>query len=175
VLLLASACGTASGSFRFTGSGMREAFESWKRTATPKTRSTIEALDDDPSILIHVLRGRIEVDSRGGASMFAGSNQARRQCIFHPAASGVHWNRNFDVVYDEDQQRRMADARHIATPIEAILQHEIMGHIVPLLIAPERMNAPFEVLEREAVRQENEYRLHVGLPPAPEPAQSKAP
>jgi hypothetical protein len=175
VLLLASACSTAGGSFRFTGSGMREAFESWKRTATPKTRSTIEALDEDPSILIHIIRGHIDEDSRGGASVFAGSKQAHQQCTLHPVAPGVRWSRNFDVIYDEEQQRRMAEARHLATPIEAILQHEIMGHIVPLLIHPELMNAPFEVLEREAVRQENEYRLHVGLPPVPEPAKSKRP
>jgi hypothetical protein len=169
VLVLTSACSTAGGSFRFTGSGMREAFESWKRTATPKARSTIEALDQDPSVLIHVIRGRLKKRSRGGATMLAGSEDGHWYCTFHPAAPGVRPNRNFDVVYDEEQARRMADALHMATPIEAILQHEIMGHLLLVLLHPEQANDPGEENELEAVRQENEYRLHVGLPPMPEP------
>jgi hypothetical protein len=175
VLVLASACGTTTGSFRFSDPGMRQAFENWKRTATPKTRSTINALDEDPSLLIHVIRGRIERPSRGGATVYAGSKLAHHQCIFHPAAPGVRWNRNFDVVYDEEQQRRMSVERNLPTPVEAILQHEIMGHVVPLLLDPAIANLPIDQSELQAVRQENEYRRHIGLVPIPERTESEVP
>jgi hypothetical protein len=168
-LVLANACATTTRSFRFTGDGMREAFESWRRTATPKTRSTIDALDEDPSILIHIIRGRIDVESRGGATTLAGFPPARKQCILHPSAPGVRWNRNFDIIYDEDQQRRMAKRLGFETPIEAILQHEVMGHIIPVIVNPALATRSVEETEREAVLQENEYRGHVGLPLMPLP------
>ena len=170
LMVLASACGPTKGSFRFTGAGLPEAFENWRRTATPKTRATIDALDNDPSLLIHVLRGRIKKrKTRGAWTSVAGSQDAIEQCILHPPVDGVRWNRNFDVVWDEEQQRAMALELGLPSPVEALLQHEIMGHIIPVLLNPALATRSVEDAEPEAIRQENEYRRHVGLPLVPEP------
>ena len=61
--------------------------------------------------------------------------------------------------------------RHgLVNPIEALLHHEVIGHILPVLRDSEllrRIKASLRLKqenERGAVQQENEYRAYVGLP-----------
>lgn len=67
----------------------------------------------------------------------------------------------------------MGKALGIPHPVEVILHHEIMGHIVPVLQNPQllqrllREKALWDVLERNAVETENRYRRRLGLPEMP--------
>jgi hypothetical protein len=51
----------------------------------------------------------------------------------------------------------------LQSPIEALLHHEIVGHIVPVLAEPMWLKRPWLEIEAYAVARENEYRKHVGL------------
>jgi hypothetical protein len=169
VLLLACACSTThSGSFKFSESDMTAAFGSWYAKAPPKTRATIDALDQDETI--HIIRGRVaDKDSRGASSSPASSRPSRKQCIMHPATTALKPERDWDVVFDEELQQRQEAKLGLPNPVEALLQHEIMGHIVPALLDPSEIYNPSNDNEPKAVRQENDYRKHVGLPLVPVP------
>ena len=175
--IICTACGTCGGcatpasSFYFTGEGLEEGAQSWRRQAPPATRATIDTLVVDRTVLIHFVRGNLSGEwARGAMSVPASHKRARQHCIFHPLSRGIMPERNWDVVYDQKQAEAEARRLGVVNPIEALLHHEVMGHILPILQDPdllERIEADLKLKlanELSAVRVENEYRKYVGLP-----------
>lgn len=180
--IICTACGTCGGcatpaasSFRFTGEGLEEGVRSWRKQAPPATRATIDTIVLDRTVLIHFVRGNLAGQpSRGAIAVLAADDVAKRQCLWHPVVAGIKPDRNWDLIYDPKRAEEETKRLGFVNPIEALLHHEVMGHILPILRDPdllERIRRDLRLKlenERSAVQQENEYRRHVGLPLVPE-------
>ena len=179
--IIGTACGTCGGcatpasSFYFTDEGLAEGARSWRRQAPPATQATIDTLVVDGTVLIHFVRGNLTGQpSRGSLSLPASSLRAKVYCLLHPAVKGIKPERNWDVVYDPKMAEAEAQRLGVVNPLEALLHHEVIGHILPVLQDPGLVKRIGESLrlrdenERSAVQRENEYRRHVGLPLVPE-------
>ena len=103
----------------------------------------------------------------------ATSKLSKRLCLLHPRVLGISPERDWHVIYDAklraDQEKRLG----LPTPVEAILQHELIGHVLPVLLDPSLIGLVtadpelWEQHERHAIAAENRYRRHVGLPEVP--------
>jgi len=168
-----AACGTLSASgLRFTGNGLVDAAQRWGKTAPARDREAIRRLKSDRTLLIHVIRGKIERGkSRGTAAYRASNPLAKRQCILHPPSDGIEPERNWDVVYDEELQVSMERELRLASPLEALLHHELLGHIALILYQGQKVtnvgDDAWWQAEDEAIRRENEYREAAHLPLVP--------
>lgn len=152
--------------FHFVSPDMEASFQRWKETAPPKDRKTIERLEEDDTVIIHVVPGVVShLKSRGGQTAFAFSKEAKPGCMMrHPWSFGIDWNRNFDIIYDEEL---MQQAWGFPNPVEAFLHHELIGHVARILDDPTSIEDPEP--ESYAIERENEYRQYVGLELVPVP------
>ena len=175
LVMLGLACVTdgASG-FWISGKRLQGAVDNWERLSPPATRETIRKLKRDRTSLVHIKEGKIDnPDSRGAASTVAMGDPIELGCDTHPDSSNIDGRRNWDVIYDRRLQEAKEQELKLPSPVEALLHHEIIGHIVPALEDPKiidearKSKARREQLEEEARQRENEYRSAVGLPPVP--------
>jgi hypothetical protein len=118
LMVVGVACSTThAGSFRFSGEDMRQAFKSWREKTSPKTRTTLDALNEDEGLLIHVIRGKLDRRrSRGAASSPAWTPVARQQCVMHPKVEGIKPHRNWDVIYDQELQEEQERQTGLPAP-----------------------------------------------------------
>lgn len=181
--IMCIACGTCggcatgqAGSFRFTGAGMEDGVATMRQRAPPSLQVVIVELAQDRSSLFHFIRGNLAgMDTRGAAATLATTDLAKEQCLLHPKSAGVKPKRNWDVIYDETEQRQEEKRSGLQNPLDALLLHELLGHIVPVMRDPPLIELVRESQklreenERDAIKIENEYRKHVGLPLVPVP------
>lgn len=181
VVLLGMAGGTCGGcastgayGFRVTGNGLQEeGLKSWEEKSPPEVREKIHALAEDQTSLFHFIRASLAgLPTRGTASTHASSSLAKRLCPLHPPSKGIRPERNWDVIYDQKVQEAEEKRLRLPSPLDALVHHEVMGHIVPYMADPGRFDGSqgdesSQENEREAIQQENEYRRHVGLPLVP--------
>ena len=176
VVALACACVTdqASG-IRITGKRLDDGFQRWTASAPPQTRAKIKQLQSNQKGLIHLREGKIDDRrSRGTASLVSPRRPVSEQCPNHPPSEGIDRRRNWDLVYDPELHRQREVELQFPSTLEALLHHEIMGHIVPALERPEiidlqehgDMSAKQEI-EQHAIEEENNYRRAVKLPLIP--------
>ena len=103
LVIVTPACGTihASG-LRFTGNDLADSARRWEETAPARARETIQRLKSDRTVLVHVIRGKVERGkSRGTAAYRASNPLAKQQCILHPPSDGIEPERDWDVIPDE--------------------------------------------------------------------------
>jgi hypothetical protein len=165
---MCQACSTPHSGFRFTGDGTEAVFQNWRKQASPQTREAIDALNTDDKVLIHIIRGKIEGEvSRGTSAQLAADPISKRACLMHPAPNGIKPHADWDIIWDEELQKRMEKKLKLQSPIEALLQHEILGHVIPAINDPLKARKRTNENEDYAIQRENEYRQHVGLPLVP--------
>lgn len=166
LLSLSQGCETShAGILRFNDDGLQEAVAHWRSTAPPEDVAALEKLEKEGRAIVHFSRTELpEKESRGGASTRADQPFAKAHCIFHPSAEGIPTHRNWDVFYDESLRAKQEKKLKLPTPTDAILQHEIMGHVVPGVRDPRKAE---KQSENDAIRKENEYRKKAGLPLVP--------
>lgn len=118
-------------------------------------------------LFIHVIQGDLSKEnSRGGASSRAVSEFSKRYCKKHPKVEDVPWTRDWDLVVDLRVAGLWAKKCGIPNPPDAVLYHEIFGHILWLLRRPEFLKANKasdqrnDRLENEARIIENKYRAY---------------
>jgi hypothetical protein len=163
--LIVCGCSSSHRTFHFSGGDMKNAFESWRSKAPATDQQKIAALERDETTIIHIIRGQLDPSlSRGSAAYKAADPDARKRCVLHPAADGIRSMRNWDVVYDQ----RVAEKPHgFPNPVEALLHHEILGHIEKVLMDRSWADRSIAETEAYALERENEYRRHNGLQLAP--------
>lgn len=151
--------------------GLEEGARKWRDQAPPTTRVTIDALVVDRTVLVHFIRADLTGRaSRGTIALLAADDRAKAYCSWHPVVEGIKPERDWDVIYDQKQAEREAKRLGLPHPLEALLHHEVMGHVLPVLRDPTLLRRIKRDLrlkrenERYAIQQENEYRKHVGLP-----------
>ena len=171
------------GSFHIAGEGMYEGFQRWLATVTSDDRAAIDELIGRKELLIHVFLavGRLPQASRGGMSGFASGEEMTGLCDFHPIVGEFSTERNWDVIYDPELTKKFEEDHGIPTPPEVILQHEIFGHVLPVLRNPGLLDALRDdeqlkdANEREAFDIENRYRKRLGLREVPPELQGFSP
>jgi ATP adenylyltransferase/5',5'''-P-1,P-4-tetraphosphate phosphorylase II len=78
----------------------------------------------------------------------------------HPMLYGIHPDRNFDVIFDEEVAKQSSPQPNT---VDVVLDHEIIGHIVQVLDDPTWKKRSEEDIERYSRERENEYRQHNGM------------
>jgi len=153
--------------FSFGSPDLEAAFYRLKETAPPKGREAIERLEEDDTVIIHLVKGRVsQFESRGAETAFAFSKDAKPACMMrHPWSIGIPWNRNFDIIYDEELAEQ---AWEFPNPVEAQLYHELIGHVARILDDPSSTRDPKCETEPYAIDRENEYRQYNRISPAPQ-------
>jgi len=103
------------------------------------------------------------------------SDLAKRVCLVHLKDPGIPWKRVWHVAYDPERTQEFEDKYGIPTPVEVILHHEILGHVLFWLTHPELLEeylkagrALDDPTEPGALAKENQYRKRNGHPVVPE-------
>jgi hypothetical protein len=205
--VLGVACGALGGctelepaiiqsSIRTTDPGLDPDIEHWLEGLSPEERAVVEKeIRRRKGLLIHVSEADLPADkSRGGASDLASSRFSKARCRQHPKVKGVPSTQDWDAFIDRRLAEKWAKKNGIRNPPDAILDHEIRGHILLMLRNPEyielliekdkeaKKGATVEVrekakeelrklrayLEEEGRKIENEYRRYNDLEEMPE-------
>lgn len=171
-----SLVGCAHRTFYFASPDLEAGYQQGKARAPPKHREALERLEQDDTVVVHVIKGHVDPgESRGGQTNFASSKEAKRHCIMHPMFNGIPPDRNFDVIFDEEVAKQSSPQPNT---VDVVLDHEIVGHIVQVLDDPTWRERSKEKAESDSRERENEYRQHNGMPlfplkSTPQPAEKE--
>ena len=172
--LLVQACATESASGVWvSGRFLQQELGRWEQKLPPEKREAVRRLRTDSTALVHVREGEVTGRAHRGSASRVGS-ASDLECSTHPPSEGIDPNRNWDIIYDRAQQKRMEQRTNLPSPVESLLHHELLGHVVPALAHPEMIEIQRRgderaknELENHAIAEENEYRKLVRLPPVP--------
>lgn len=152
---LAAGCsGLEFGNMETPSEAMLSGIQSWRDKASPEDQAAIDKVASRKDVFFHVIPADLSGEpTRGAKAMPRSNKRSKKFCIFHPVVSGIHPDRNWDVFYDRKVAEEYERRTKIPPSFECSMQHEILGHVVPVL-------DDFELLDRlehdEKLRDENE-------------------